>query len=356
MTGDIRDQIAAALRDQEVSLAQAVVALQYERQPAVWKPYGEAGWNKSIQDMKYHFSFLNEAIRADDPSLFAEYIAWVKELFAGLRFPDETMIKTLECMRQVFQARWTPEQMAAATPFLDAGIEQMRKAVNAVPSFLEDDPAFGALAQQYLRALLRGERQAASQMILSAVEQGTPLKGIYLHVFQRSQYEIGRLWMLNQVSVAQEHYCTAATQLIMSQLYSYIFATPKIGRRLVAACVGGELHEIGIRMVADFFELEGWDTYYIGANAPTATIISQIEFYRPDVVGLSVTMGFHRSAVQDLIQRIRTTEVGSRLKILVGGYSFLKRADLWKIVGADGSAQDAEEAVRLASQLVGLSS
>ncbi|GAK53630.1 cobalamin B12-binding domain protein [Candidatus Moduliflexus flocculans] len=355
MNGVIRDQIAATLRDQEFPLAEAVVALQYERQPEFWEPYGEAGRDKGIQDMKYHFSFLLEAIRAGDPSLFAEYVAWVKELFAGLRFPDEVMIETLECTRQVFQARWTPEQMIAVTPFLDAGVQEMRKTASASASFLDDDSSLGALAQQYLRALLRGERQAASQMILSAVEQGTSLKGIYLHVFQRSQYEIGRLWMLNQVNVAQEHYCTAATQLIMSQLYSYIFATPKIGRRLVAACVGGELHEIGIRMVADFFELEGWDTYYIGANAPTATILSQIEHYRPDVVGLSVTMGFHRSAVQDLIRRIRDTESGSRLKILVGGYSFLKRADLWKVVGADGSARDAEEAVRLASRLVGLS-
>jgi len=356
MNSNARDQIIAIVREQEFSLAEAVVALQYERQPEVWKRYGDAGWKKGIQDMKYHFSFLSEAIRADDPSLFADYVAWVKELFAGLHFPDEAMIETLECTRHVLQARLTPEQITMMTPFLDAGIEQMRKAVNAVPSFLEDDSAFGLLAQQYLRALLRGERQAASRLILSAVEQGTPLKAIYLHVFQRSQYEIGRLWMLNQVSVAQEHYCTAATQLIMSQLYSYIFATPKIGRRFVAACVGGELHEIGIRMVADFFELEGWDTYYIGANAPTATIISQIENYRPDVVGLSVTMGFHRSVLQDLVQRIRETESGSNLKILVGGYFFLKRADVWKEVGADGSARDAEDAVRLAVQLVGLSS
>ena len=66
--------------------------------------------------------------------------------------------------------------------------------------------------------------------------------------------------------MAQEHYCTAATQLIMSQLYPYIFTTGKNGRVLVGTCVSGDLHEIGVRMVSDFFEMEGWDTFYL---APT---------------------------------------------------------------------------------------
>ena len=115
MNSNARDQIIAIVREQEFSLAEAVVALQYERQPEVWKPYGDAGWKKGIQDMKYHFSFLSEAIRADDPSLFADYVAWVKELFAGLHFPDDAMIETLECTRQMLQTRLTPEQMAVMT-------------------------------------------------------------------------------------------------------------------------------------------------------------------------------------------------------------------------------------------------
>ena len=102
------------------------------------------------------------------------------------------------------------------------------------------------------------------------------MRDVYLHVFQRSQYEIGRLWQSNQISVAQEHLCTAATQLIMSQLYPFIFGTERRNRRVVAACVGGDLHEIGIRMVADFFEMDGWDTFYLGANVPITDIVQTV--------------------------------------------------------------------------------
>jgi hypothetical protein len=38
----------------------------------------------------------------------------------------------------------------------------------------------------------------------------------------------------------------------------------------VAACVSGELHEIGVRMLCDLLEMEGWNTIYLGANVPTA--------------------------------------------------------------------------------------
>ena len=45
---------------------------------------------------------------------------------------------------------------------------------------------------------------------------------------------------------------------------------------MVATCIGGELHEIGIRMVADFFEMEGWDTYYLGANTPADAVVAEL--------------------------------------------------------------------------------
>ncbi|MCL5780766.1 MAG: B12-binding domain-containing protein [Firmicutes bacterium] len=101
--------------------------------------------------------------------------------------------------------------------------------------------------------MLKGERHQASHLILDTVKNGIVIKDLYLHVFQRTQYEIGRLRQSNIITVAQEHYCTAVTQLIMSQLYPYIFRTKKNGLRMVATCVAGELHEIGIRMAADAY-------------------------------------------------------------------------------------------------------
>lgn len=345
-------EIKAMLQKYEHDLAERIVERQYALQPEFWNRYGVVGREKSVRDVTYHFQYLLEALNASDPSLFTDYVAWVKVLFAGLNFPDEVMITTLNCTREVLREAFPEELMTVLDEYLEAGLQQMLHAPTTTSSFVEAQSPLTVLLQAYIEALLRGDRQAASRLVLDAVDKGASIKEIYLHVFQRSQYEIGRLWMANQVSVAQEHYCTAATQLIMSQLYPYIFSTEKTGRRMVAACVGGELHEIGVRMVSDFFEIEGWDTYYLGANTPAATIIQTLKERQPHVLGISATMTFHISLVEDLIRQIRAAYAADPVHILVGGYPFLQHPNLWKTVGADGSAQDAQQAIQLANALV----
>jgi methanogenic corrinoid protein MtbC1 len=240
--------------------------------------------------------------------------------------------------------------MTVVRPCLQAGLQQARSVHSPIPSFLAADQPSSTMAQRYLDVLLRRERHVASRMILDAVEQGTPVRDIYLQVFQPVQREVGRLWQTNQISVALEHYATAATQLIMSQLYPRIFSTEKTGRRLIATCVGGELHEIGVRMVADFFEMDGWDTTYLGANTPTSGILQMLADRKANVLAISATMTPHVSAVAEMIVRVRASDVG-KVHILVGGYPFNLSPDLWRRVGADACAQDAQQAVLVANQL-----
>ena len=350
--GELQLQINRIVQAQRPTLAEQIVARQYARQPEFWPPFGAKGRELGVRDVNYHFQFLTEALTAEDPSLFADYVAWVKVLFAGLHFPDAVMITTLACMQEVLHEALSAELVPVLDAYIDAGLQQMRQAAAPPTSFVSVDAPLTGLLRQYLDALLRGERQTASRLITDAVQRGADVRAIYLDVFQRSQYEIGRLWLTNQVSVAQEHYCTAATQLIMSQLYPSIFATAKNGRRLVATCVGGELHEIGMRMVADFFELDGWDTYYLGANTPTVTVLEAIADRRPDVLGISATMTFHISIAADLIERVRASAAGPQVKILVGGYPFIKSPELWRKIGADGFAPDAQGAIEAANALL----
>lgn len=345
-------QAGNLVNDQRMALAETIVAMQYERQPGAWERYGEKGRQISIRDQAYHLQFLAEALIAQDSSLFTDYVNWARELFAGLRLPEAAMEVALECTREALRHALPPEYAAAADPFLVAALEAMQREAPLTDNYLDEAHPLAALAHEYIDALLQGDRHQASRLVLDAVEQGTAVKDIYLNIFQPAQYEVGRLWMTNRISVAQEHFCTAATQLIMSQLYPRIFSSQRIGRQFMATCVGGELHEIGVRMVADFFEMEGWDTYYLGANSPTETVVRTVEERRPDVLGISATMTFHLRLVEDLIARVRRRDPDNGILILVGGYPFTRHPDLWKQVGADGCSYDARGAVEVAHSLL----
>lgn len=121
---------------------------------------------------------------------------------------------------------------------------------------------------------------------------------------------------------------------------------------MIAACVGAELHEIGLRMVADLFELDGWDTYYLGANLPSESIVAAARDRRADLVALSATMPRHVARVREVIAALRADAALARTIVLVGGGAFAGDEARWREVGADGFTRDAASAVTLADHLV----
>ncbi len=294
--------------------------------------------------------YLADMMEQHQPGALLEYLRWVHTSCTGAEPDGERILETLICMSNVLRGAF-PEQIE--------GVEEFQKAVAALVGRRregaeeggeEDDP-LEPQAREYLEALLDTDRDRAWQIVEGALGRGFSIKDVYLGIFQRTQYEIGRLWQRNLLSVAQEHYCTARTQLIMTRLYPRIFSEHKRDRRLLAACAAGELHELGVRMVADFFEMEGWDTVYLGAGGSAQALLQAVETRRPHVVGLSATMPAHVRHVADLVEGIRR-RFGDAPRILVGGRQFKIRPTLWRDVGADGFAPDAQTAVLMAETLV----
>jgi methanogenic corrinoid protein MtbC1 len=348
----LTDQTHTALiSTQKAQLAEVIVERLYQIRPQLETTYGPRGRAKSIQDTNYHLQYLAEAITAASPPLFYEYMAWAKILLAARHVDPADLLLNLELIRDTLQAQLPAAAWAEAAPFVKGALERLPHAPVTQASFIVPQAPFFELASQYLSALLSADRPRASRLILDAVQHGTSIRDVYLHVFQPCQHEIGRLWQINQASVAQEHFCTAATQMIMSQLYPYLFAAAKHGRRLVATAVGGELHEIGVRMVADLLEMDGWDTYYLGANTPAESVRQAVADRQADVVAISATLVANIGAVAELISYLRASPQPFRAKILVGGYPFNLTEGLWRRVGADGFARSAQEVNAVAARL-----
>ena len=83
------EEISWLMRQKRAEIAERAVALQYERQPEVWQAFGTKGREKSVRDLHDHLFFLAEAITVADQTLFADYSAWVAELFTSLNFPED---------------------------------------------------------------------------------------------------------------------------------------------------------------------------------------------------------------------------------------------------------------------------
>lgn len=345
------DLCARAVAAHAEAIARLATDRQFATDSTLLERFGERGRAKCTEDALRHLSYVGSSASTGSDALFADYVGWAKILLARLGLGADDLTRNLIAVRDATREVLPPEHGSEAARIIDVGLARLPTAPETPPSFLAGDQPHAELARQYLALLLAGDRRDASNLVLDAVRAGVGIRDVYLHVFQRSQYEIGRLWQMNEISVAEEHFCTAATQLIMSQLYPQIFATTRKNRRLVAACVGGDLHEIGVRMVADFFELDGWDTFYLGANTPLAGIVLTAQTNRADVVALSATMSFHVPTLAEVVTALKAV-MPRPPKILVGGYPFRVETELWRRVGAHGYAADALGAVAEAHRLL----
>jgi methanogenic corrinoid protein MtbC1 len=98
--------------------------------------------------------------------------------------------------------------------------------------------------------------------------------------------------------------------------------------------------------------MEGWDTFYLGANTTADIVVQNVIEHQAHVLGVSATMTCHVQTVADLIAQVRRTPECAEVKILVGGYPFVVDRELWRQIGADAMANNADDAIATANQLV----
>lgn len=345
-------RIESAAADQIAARAQLLAAHAVQLSCALaWPEPREEPAQRArlVEDATLHLRSLSDAILAANEQLFIDYVDWARTTLEARQAPPNQLTDQLTSLRNVLYDE-LPEAASAAETFLSAAMARLSTPSPEVVSEVGPD----TLAARYLNRLLAYDRNGALQLVSAALVAGCSLREVYLDVVQRVQHEIGRLWQLNRISVAQEHYCTAVSQLALAQLYPQMMHGPG-GEPMVATCVAEELHELGARMVADFFEMNGWDTTYVGANTPPEGLLQVLRKRGARLLAISTTMGFHVHGALALIRQVRATPDLAHVKILVGGRPFSVANALWKQIGADGYASDADEAVRVGRKLLGLS-
>lgn len=341
---------AHTIRTRIDELATAIADRHFAAFPQTFARYGDIGRIRCLEDARFHLRYLATALDAHSEEMFLDYVAWTKIVLARRNVPHEDLAENLRIMAITLNDILGAPNSIEAVQTLNVAIERIPSMAGDVPSFLDPRAPFWTVASSYLAALLRGNRREALDVITRALEEGAKLRDIYRKVIEPAQQEIGRLWQLNQISVAQEHYCTAATQQIMTQLYSHVFGGEKKEKRAVSMCVGGELHEVGLRIVTDLLELDGWQTWYLGANTPPAAAAQLCVEQRADALLISATLPPHLPEVAEVIRQVRARPQLEEMKILVGGRAFRNAPELWRTIGADAYAADADECLAAVEQ------
>jgi len=295
---------------------------------------------------------LSQAVAVRSADLFAHHVRWTYDSFKARGIQGADLIRNTECLREVLAKELPLPVAQSVLPFVDVSIAKMKSSDcehDLEPSF---DAGHRERTLKYLEAILEGDRTTAESLILTSLDEDVTIAEIYERILAPAQARLGRMWHRGEITVADEHFGSATTQAVMSLLRPQFDRAKPNGRALVATSTPGDLHEIGLRMVTDLFEIDGWNVVYLGANTPTADLIELLDRRRPDLLALSVSTGLMLRDAGEMVERIRETNAIARLKILIGGPPFILMPDLWRELGADGCATSSTEAVRLGNQLV----
>ena len=208
-----------------------------------------------------------------------------------------------------------------------------------------------SLQQEYLAALLAADATRARHLAEAAVEAGTSVEDVYLHVLEPALHDIGALWERGEISVAYEHYATSITQGVMGALGPRMRVPPDSGRLAVIACSPGERHALGPAMVADFLESAGWEVLQLGPSLPVGDLVEMVEDEQPDAVCLSTATTERLVHAEETLHELRAA--GAPAHLVVGGRAWTQVPDPQARaleMGADACVVDPRELRRLLAE------
>jgi methanogenic corrinoid protein MtbC1 len=296
---------------------------------------------------------LAQAVAVRSSALFAHSIRWHFESFKARGVDPTDLLQNLNCLKGVLAAELPPPVARETVEIVADAIKSLDSPMGDVEAEPVDASEMRTPVLKYLEAILEGNRAAAESIILTEQQAGASVAAIYEQILAPAQQRLGWMWHRGEISVADEHFGSATTQSVMSQLRPYFQRLPIKGRSVVATSTPGDLHEIGLRMVADLFEIDGWHVTFLGANTPIADVVELLERRRFDLLALSVSTALTLRDAGELIEAIRGTSATASTKVLVGGPPFRVVHDISHELGADGCALSAVEAVAAGNRLVG---
>ena len=185
-------------------------------------------------------------------------------------------------------------------------------------------------------------------------ERGMPLDRIYLDLLVPTARLLGEMWNADYCSFTDVTIGLWRLQQLLHKLSPAFLndaETRQDGRRLLLVPEPGEQHTFGLIMVGEFFRRAGWDVWDEPLNS-RAELLDVVRREHFSVVGLSIGAVERLDTLAETIRQVRRQSRNSQVRILVGGAPFIEMPARAHDVGADSTATDGEQAIRVAEELV----
>lgn len=207
--------------------------------------------------------------------------------------------------------------------------------------------------EELYKAIVEGYSEDAEALARQLLDEGMPPMQIIDECMVPAIQEVGRLYetgdyFLPELMMGAEA-MQAALKVIQPALRGEGARREVLGT-VVIGTVAGDLHDIGKSIVATMLSANGFEVYDLGVDVTASQFLDKAREVNATILGMSALLPTTMPYMQRVIESAKEAGLRDQLIILVGGAP-VTQAFAEKI-GADGYADDAAGAVKVAKQLV----
>ena len=119
---------------------------------------------------------------------------------------------------------------------------------------------------------------------------------------------------------------------------------------VVIATVQTDIHDIGKNIVSSMLTASGFKVDDMGVDVPIKSMIARAQEINADIIACSALLTTSMPFMRDLVNLLEAMGERERFKVMVGGASVSD--EYAAMIGADGTAPNAVQAVKLAQTLI----
>jgi trimethylamine corrinoid protein len=203
-------------------------------------------------------------------------------------------------------------------------------------------------------AIVEGSKKAAQDLAREAVKGKFDLTEVIEKGYVPGLQKVGELWekgeyFLPELITSAE--CMKAAMAILQPALDKAKIVTKSQGKVVIGTVEGDIHDIGKNLVASILSANGFDVVDLGADVKLEKFVEKAEEEKADFICLSALLTTTMLGQKRVIELLKLKNLKEKYVVLVGGAPANQR---WaEEIGADGYAENAMIAVKVAKKLKG---
>lgn len=204
---------------------------------------------------------------------------------------------------------------------------------------------------EYKEVIVQGNIPKAKELAQKAVTDKLDINKV-IDAFSEAIREVGDLFEEGEYFLPELMRSAEAMKAAM-EIFTPILSEGKGQRsftRVVIGTIEGDIHDIGKTLVASMLSAEGFEVYDLGADVPISDFVDKAIEVDAQLICISALLTTTMMGSKRLIDLLIEKGIRDKFKVLVGGAPVTKK---WsEDIGADGTAENAISAVKLAKKLI----